>query len=481
VQGDIQRFGIVDAAQMRIKDQMSTIRDQGSTLRSLAQADRGRAANLFDQSLGDPQTEGIHLDRQGVSAENAHMLADIGDHHHVPAGCSHDLFAQQRSTAAFDQPELRIKLVRAVHRQIKFRSFIQRRQGDSEAAGLRSRHFGCRDTDDFQPLADAFAQKFDEMLRGRTGAKAQPHAVFNQLESFGSGFSFKLFSGHSSSSRDSLSLYGLGMHLQRGQSVCPPVNRGTSVRAGMLKKVGFAVAVSFAATIPAWAEALDDATCHSARSAAFADGPALSPQSMTIVAVGSSSTEGIVRNARNKVYPAALQASLSKLWPKAELTVVNKGKGGETMRDTIARFETDVLALKPSLVIWQLGVNDVLRYNGLEGRHEEIQSGLKILTDKGIPVVLLDLQYAPMVIKDPDALPMQALIDRAARTGPKGRVFHFKRFAAMKQLADTHQVGMAEMTDRDDLHMTDAMHVCVGQLLAEMISAKPMVATSAKP
>jgi acyl-CoA thioesterase I len=269
------------------------------------------------------------------------------------------------------------------------------------------------------------------------------------------------------------------MHLQRGQSVCPPEIRGDEVRSRILKEAGLAAAVSVAAMNPVWANPLDDATCNSARSAAFADGPALSPQ--TIVAVGSSSTEGIVRNARNKIYPAALQASLSKLWPRAELTVVNKGKGGETMQDTIARFETDVIALKPSLVIWQLGVNDVLRYNGLEGRHEEIQSGLKILTDKGIPVVLLDLQYAPMVIRDPDALPMQALIDRAARTGPKGRVFHFKRFAAMKQLADAHQVGMMEMTDRDDLHMTDAMHVCVGQLLAEMITAKPQVAASAKP
>jgi acyl-CoA thioesterase I len=230
---------------------------------------------------------------------------------------------------------------------------------------------------------------------------------------------------------------------------------------------------------PAAAAGLDEATCESARAVAFENGPALPPQSLKIVAIGSSSTEGIVRNARNKVYPAALQASLSRLWPEASIDVLNKGRGGETMQQTIARFDSDVIALKPSLVIWQLGVNDVLRYDGLAGRHEEIQSGLKILTDKGIPVVLLDLQYAPMVIKDPDALPMQALIDHAARTGPKGRVFHFQRFAAMKQLADRHRISMAEMTDRDDLHMTDAMHSCVGQLLAEMIVAKPVVATTA--
>jgi acyl-CoA thioesterase I len=226
----------------------------------------------------------------------------------------------------------------------------------------------------------------------------------------------------------------------------------------------------------ALAQGLNDLACKATRSAAFDDGPALSPQSMTIVAVGSSSTEGIVRNAKNKVYPAALQTALGRLWPNAEVKVVNKGKGGETMGQTIARFETDVLALKPNLVIWQLGVNDVLRFNGVEGRHEEIQSGLKILTDRGIPVVLLDLQYAPMVIRDPDAMPMQALIDKVARTGPKGRVFHFRRFAAMKQLADKHQVPMGSMTDPDDLHMTDAMHACVGELLADMLTAKPQVA-----
>ncbi len=247
------------------------------------------------------------------------------------------------------------------------------------------------------------------------------------------------------------------------------------------QRLALAAMICLAGVSPGSAQGLDEATCHAARGAAFDDGPGLSPQNLRIVAIGSSSTEGIVRNARNKVYPAALETTLSRLWPQASVQVLNKGRGGETMPQTIARFESDVIGLKPSLVIWQLGVNDVLRYEGLEGRHEEIQKGLRILTDQGIPVVLLDLQYAPMVIKDPDALPMQGLIDRAVRAGPKGRVFHFKRFAAMKQLVDSHSVSMAEMTDRDDLHMTDAMHSCVGQLLADMITAKPVLATTAKP
>jgi len=258
----------------------------------------------------------------------------------------------------------------------------------------------------------------------------------------------------------------------------------TSAKPERLAKIGTlagAALLAFGWAFVAHAGDFTESTCHKVRAAAFDKGPAMKPQSMTIVAIGSSSTEGIASNDKTKVYPAALQASLSRFWPQADIRVFNKGKGGETMSDTIARFETDVLPLKPSLVVWQLGVNDVLRFDGIEGRREEIQAGLRILTDQSIPVVLLDLQYAPRVIRDPDAVPMQGLINDAVRSGPKGRIFHFRRFAAMKDLAERNQVPMAEMTERDELHMTDAMHGCIGQLLAEMIVASPRVAASVRP
>lgn len=226
------------------------------------------------------------------------------------------------------------------------------------------------------------------------------------------------------------------------------------------------------------AQPLDERLCRSATGAAYEAHTSVRPTGrMTIVAVGSSSTEGITANARHKLYPAVMQSALQRLWPDADIQVLNKGKGGETMRQTLARFETDVLALKPSLVVWQLGVNDVLQHDGLQGRREEIQAGLKRLTDQGLPVILLDLQYAPAVLRDPDSLPMQAIIDEEARKGPRGRVLHFKRFAVMKHLAEQHKVPESAMTVGDGLHMTDDMHACLGTLLADMIApqaeAKP--------
>ncbi len=220
------------------------------------------------------------------------------------------------------------------------------------------------------------------------------------------------------------------------------------------------------------ADGVPEPVCARAKTAAYDSGPALDARAVTIVAIGSSSTEGIARNARERLYPAAMETRLRQRWPQADIRVVNKGRGGEVISETLKRFETDVIALKPDLVVWQLGVNDVLRFDGVEGRRDEIRAGLKLLADKGIPVVLLDLQYAPIVIRDPDATAMQDLIDRAARDGVRGRVFHFRRYAIMKALAEKEAVPMAAMTDPDGLHMTDAMHSCIGMLLADMVALK---------
>jgi acyl-CoA thioesterase I len=254
-----------------------------------------------------------------------------------------------------------------------------------------------------------------------------------------------------------------------------------AVWAGFVAALGSVVAVASVSR----ADDLTDPVCLKARPAAYDSGVVLPARPATIVAVGSSSTEGIARNAKDKLYPAAMEAALRQRWPQADVRVVNKGRGGETMAQTLVRFEADVLALKPDLVIWQLGVNDVLRFKGTEGRNDEIKAGLKLLAERNVPVILLDLQYAPAVLRDPDTPIMQDLIGGAAREGVRGRVHHFRRFAIMKELTEKLAVPSSQMTDPDDLHMTDAMHACVGRLLAEMVAGTSDVAgagrVSARP
>jgi hypothetical protein len=71
-----------------------------------------------------------------------------------------------------------------------------------------------------------------------------------------------------------------------------------------------------------------------------------------IVAMGSSSTAG-----REDVvpYPHWLEMYLRRDTGNARIDVLNRGKGGEEADKELARFDPDIFAEAPSLVIWQVG------------------------------------------------------------------------------------------------------------------------------
>ncbi len=83
----------------------------------------------------------------------------------------------------------------------------------------------------------------------------------------------------------------------------------------------------------------------------------LQPGRYTIVCFGDSTTAPRDVAGRDlTVYADILRAEL----PKKGITgsVLNKGVGGNTTKDALARFKTDVLDYNPDLVIMQFGCND---------------------------------------------------------------------------------------------------------------------------
>jgi acyl-CoA thioesterase I len=194
-------------------------------------------------------------------------------------------------------------------------------------------------------------------------------------------------------------------------------------------------------------------------------------ESIKIVAIGSSSTEGTPDLAQGAVYPSVLGRELSKslLTP---VEIINKGKGGETIPTMLARFDKDVIAQKPDLVIWQLGVNDVLRFKDMAPILKGMKDGLATLRAQNIPVVLMDLQVGAMVENAKDTPVMQAAIEaEAAADG----VMVFGRYKLLHTLLDTGTAREAELIQADGLHMTKFAHLCTGTLLAQTISQASML------
>jgi lysophospholipase L1-like esterase len=187
---------------------------------------------------------------------------------------------------------------------------------------------------------------------------------------------------------------------------------------------------------------------------------------ITIVAIGSSSTAGAGASTPDRSYPSRLAVELKALFPRAEISVINRGINGETAVDMLARFDTQVLADKPDVVVWQVGSNSVLRDQPIGPVNTLVHQGVAKLKAAGIDVVLMNPQYAPKFNSKPDAEKMIDLMDLLAK---EMNVDMFQRYAVMRYWRLTENIPFSTFTSADELHMNDWSYGCVAKLLASAI------------
>ncbi|HTS14218.1 MAG TPA: SGNH/GDSL hydrolase family protein [Candidatus Sulfotelmatobacter sp.] len=190
-------------------------------------------------------------------------------------------------------------------------------------------------------------------------------------------------------------------------------------------------------------------------------------KALVIVAIGSSSTEGFGASDQAHTYPARLAEELRRRWPRLAVTVINKGVGGEMTAQTMARFERDVVAYRPQLVIWQTGSNQVLRGEDVESYARAIRDGIGRLKAARMDVVLMDPQFAPRMV----ARPMhRAVVDSIEQAANDMKVAVFRRFAVMRHWVSSGQYRVEDVISRDGLHMNDASYGCIARLLADSLA-----------
>lgn len=91
-------------------------------------------------------------------------------------------------------------------------------------------------------------------------------------------------------------------------------------------------------------------------------------ESVVYVALGDSVTAGWLEHGildSDAAYPSLLRRRLAALFPRAMISVVNAGLGGDNTEGVLARLERDCLRHGPHLVTLCLGLNDARK--GLEG------------------------------------------------------------------------------------------------------------------
>lgn len=198
---------------------------------------------------------------------------------------------------------------------------------------------------------------------------------------------------------------------------------------------------------------------------------------LTILTIGSSSTEGIGATGVTASYPARLEIELERRLPELAVEVVNKGKGGEIVATTAARMKDEVTKLNPDLVIWQLGTNDAVRGVNAAEFEAIVNDGLAFLARHDTDVILMDPQLFPRIAENQA---YRAFVDRISAMAGHANIPLVRRFDAMSYWAKLPEDVRQNMLSGDSFHMNDQGYACLAEMMAEGLSRRIAAAPGGK-
>jgi lysophospholipase L1-like esterase len=192
-----------------------------------------------------------------------------------------------------------------------------------------------------------------------------------------------------------------------------------------------------------------------------------SGEPVVIVAFGSSSTSGYGSTSPEFTYPNRLAAQLHRQYPTADITVINRGQGGEDAPEMMKRLQVAVLDMKPDLVIWQVGTNAVLRDLDPGETARLVEQGVARIQAAGADLVLVDPQYSPKVYERAESA--SKIVSLLGKVAALRHVGFFPRFQVMREWHEKQALPIDSFVIADGLHMNDWGYACFAQLLGDDI------------
>jgi lysophospholipase L1-like esterase len=182
---------------------------------------------------------------------------------------------------------------------------------------------------------------------------------------------------------------------------------------------------------------------------------------LRIVAIGSSSTEGVGASSPAANYPSQLRAMLQLAIPEQDFEVINLGVGGETAGGTVGRLRRDIPKLSPDLVVWQVGTNDALTGAVIADYQRILRDALQFLKAGHFDVLMIGPQWTRKLAGNPA---VEAVREATAQVARSEGVTLVSRYDAMRKLAEAS--GREDLTGPDHLHMNDRGYRCLAEQVA---------------
>lgn len=196
---------------------------------------------------------------------------------------------------------------------------------------------------------------------------------------------------------------------------------------------------------------------------------------LRIVAFGGETTAGARLMDKTQAYPAQMKKALMVMVPSlAEkgrtFKIFNRGSDNQRTSGLLARIQSDVIDLKPTLVIVQAASYTALREPSAAPALRDIEEITKRLRANNIDVALVQPQYTPhtkaTATREGSTMydVMKGLNDIAA----KHDAYVFPLYDNMQLFFKQGQT-FAQMLQNGTNHLTDDMQTCMGQWLADMV------------
>lgn len=205
-------------------------------------------------------------------------------------------------------------------------------------------------------------------------------------------------------------------------------------------------------------------------------------RSVTILAMGSSSTEGIGATAPARTYPAQLEGELKRQFKMGDIRVVNAGIGGETADASLTRLETRLKTEHFDLVVWQVGTNDAVKGEDEVRFRALLERGLRAAREANVELVFMDQQFYP-TIKDP--LRYERFVQQIKTVADENGTPVLSRYSLMKNWAERAPQDLPTMLSGDGFHMSDRGYRCLAQSMSramgELVDDPASRAIAAKP
>lgn len=183
-----------------------------------------------------------------------------------------------------------------------------------------------------------------------------------------------------------------------------------------------------------------------------------------IVAFGTSSMLAADASSPIASYPSELERDLEANGLQVEM--IARTQAGAVAGDAAERLKTAMAALRPDLLVWQVGTDDAIARIDADDFADRLRDTLGWLAAHDIDVVLVDPQYVARLSDDEG---YTGIVDQVAAVASEKRILRVNRYEAMADLARAHPSWSRLSGDR--FRLSDMGYRCAAEYTADAIVA----------